>query len=73
MKTQFSRIGPLGNKEGDIETELISLAGKNIKPCDGCRSCRTTKKCHINDGVGDIFEKMVVADGIILWHLWSSE
>lgn len=53
-------------EEGDVETELITLADKNIKPCDGCRSCRTTKECHIHDDMKSIFGKMINADGIIL-------
>jgi len=49
------------------KTELISLAGKTIKPCDGCRSCRKAKKCRIqDDDLPPIFEKMLKADGIIL-------
>ena len=52
--------------EENVETELITLADKDIKPCDGCRSCRTTKECHIHDDMVSIFEKMVSADGIIL-------
>lgn len=52
-------------KEG-LETELISLAGKKIEPCDGCRSCLKTDKCHIKDDFELIFAKMVEADGIIL-------
>jgi multimeric flavodoxin WrbA len=49
-----------------VETELITLADKNIKPCDGCRSCRTIKECHIHDDMQLIFEKMAKVDGIIL-------
>ena len=52
-------------KEG-AETELITLAGKEIKPCDACRVCRQTGKCHINDDLPPILEKMLEADGIIL-------
>ena len=52
-------------KEG-IETELISLAEKRIAPCDGCRSCIETGKCHIKDDFDSIFAKMKKADGIIL-------
>lgn len=52
-------------KEG-VETELIRLAGKKIEPCDGCRSCSKTRKCHIKDDFDSIFLKMKEADGIIL-------
>ena len=52
-------------KEG-IETELISLAGKRIAPCNGCRSCVDTGECPIKDDFDSIFAKMEKADGIIL-------
>jgi multimeric flavodoxin WrbA len=52
-------------KEG-LETELISLAEKKVKPCDACRTCSSTGKCHIKDDFDSIFVKMKEADGIIL-------
>jgi len=52
-------------KEG-IETELISLAGKKIEACDGCRGCSQTGKCHFSDDFATIYAKMAEADGIIL-------
>jgi len=52
-------------KEG-LETELISLAGKNVEPCDACGTCRTTGKCHIKDDFEAIYAKMNEADGIVL-------
>jgi len=53
-------------EEEGAETELVRLAGKEIKPCDACLTCRETKECHIKDDFQPIFEKMVDADGIIL-------
>ena len=52
-------------KEG-LETELISLAGKKIAPCDACGSCRATGVCHIKDDFESIYAKMRDAHGIIL-------
>ncbi len=52
-------------KEG-VETELITLAGKRITPCDGCRSCVETGECRIKDDFDSVFAKMKEADGIIL-------
>ncbi len=52
-------------KEG-IETELITLAGKKIAPCDGCRGCLETGKCYIKDDFDPIFVKMKEAEGIII-------
>lgn len=58
----------------DIETELISLAGKKINPCEGCYQCYGFNKgatweniCYIHkDDVSEIYKKMVDADGIII-------
>ncbi|MEM2341796.1 MAG: flavodoxin family protein [Candidatus Bathyarchaeia archaeon] len=52
--------------EGNIKTELIRLADKEIKPCDACLSCRKTGECRIKDDFQEIFDKMMKADGIIL-------
>jgi multimeric flavodoxin WrbA len=49
-----------------LETELITLAGKKIQPCDGCKSCVKTGKCHFKDDFDAIFAKVKEADGVIL-------
>ena len=52
------------------DTEFVSFAGKKIKPCNGCGTCRTEKSkgvCTIkDDDVPGIFEVMKEADGIIV-------
>ena len=56
------------NKAG-IETELIELAGKNIKNCLACYKCfeNKDKKCIIeSDMLNEIIEKMTLADAVIL-------
>lgn len=53
----------------NIETELIQLAGQDIKGCRACGLCVTNKneKCVLDDDmVNDIVRKMAEADGIIL-------
>ncbi len=56
--------------EGEsIETELIQLAGEQIRGCTACRACFKTKnqRCVItDDNVNVYIQKMVEADGIIL-------
>lgn len=47
------------------ETELYTVAGKDIKPCDGCWACRETGECHIKDEMQDLYAKLLEADGII--------
>lgn len=55
------------NKHG-IETELVQLRGP-IRGCTACGACagKKNKRCVIeNDGINEIIEKMIAADGIIL-------
>lgn len=47
------------------EVELYSVAGKDIKGCEGCRSCAKTSRCKIEDDMQELYEKMLEADGII--------
>jgi multimeric flavodoxin WrbA len=52
-----------------IETELIQLAGEQIRGCNACRTCYSTKnkRCIIeDDNVNAYIQKMIEADGIIL-------
>ncbi len=48
-----------------VETEFFSVAGKDIKPCDGCGACRKTGVCNVKDDMQSLYEKLVEADGII--------
>jgi multimeric flavodoxin WrbA len=62
-------------QEKGAETEMITLAGKTISPCDACRSCHKTGKCHIKDDMQDIYAKLLEADGIIFGtpvYFWSA-
>jgi multimeric flavodoxin WrbA len=52
-----------------FETELIQLAGEQIRGCNACRTCYTNKnkRCVIeDDNVNAYIQKMLEADGIIL-------
>lgn len=53
-------------KDG-IQTELISLRGKEIKPCTGCYDCTRQSCCTIvGDDFDEILEKIRTAEGLIL-------
>jgi len=52
--------------ENGIETELITLADKEIKNCIACDYCRVHKKCSLDDDLQPIYKKCLEADGIIL-------
>jgi multimeric flavodoxin WrbA len=49
-----------------LDTELIRLAGLEIKPCNACMVCKKEEKCSINDDLFPIYLKMKQADGILL-------
>jgi len=52
-------------KEG-LETEIISLAGKDIKGCTACYKCSELGKCVLNDGLNEIIDKIRTAQGFII-------
>ena len=50
-----------------IETEMVQLSGRVIEPCQACWACGGKKNCvHKRDMFQEIFEKMTLADGILL-------
>ncbi|KAF0219087.1 MAG: iron-sulfur [Geobacteraceae bacterium] len=52
-----------------LETEFVTLAGKDIQPCRACYGCReegAQGKCAIDDDLPAIFERLKGADGIII-------
>ena len=64
IQTVFNEL----NRQG-INTEMISLSGKNIRGCTACGACmkQKNKQCIITDDFFNVYlEKMIDADGIIL-------
>lgn len=57
-------IDVLENK--GIETEFISLAGKNILPCTACMACTKEPQCVLKDDFDPIFRAMLDSDGLII-------
>jgi multimeric flavodoxin WrbA len=55
-----------GAQQEGAEVELYSVSGKTIAPCDACISCRKTGKCHIDDDMQELYDKLLEANGIIL-------
>jgi multimeric flavodoxin WrbA len=63
-----------GAKEVGSHTQLITLAGKQIRPCEHCGACYTTGNCSIEDDMQDIYPHLLSADGIIIGspvYFWS--
>ena len=56
-----------GAKEAGANTELLCIREKMIQPCQGCITyCREHFKCHLNDDMPQIYEKLISVDGIII-------
>jgi multimeric flavodoxin WrbA len=53
-------------EEEGLDTELISLADLDIKPCNACMVCKKEESCPIDDDFWPIYVKMKEADAIIL-------
>jgi multimeric flavodoxin WrbA len=63
-RTVLAELEPSG-----IETELVQLAGKEIRGCLACRKCfeKKDRQCSgRDDAVNELIEKMIEADGIVL-------
>ncbi len=52
--------------EEGLDTELIRLAGLDIRPCNACGACDKGEQCPIEDDMFPIYEKMKQAEAIIL-------
>ena len=52
--------------EEGLGTEVIPLAGLDIRPCNACGVCLKKEECPIKDDLFPIYLKMKEADGIIL-------
>ena len=50
----------------NFETEIFTCHARDIKPCMHCDYCLENKKCIIQDDMGEVYENLLTADGIIL-------
>ena len=54
---------------GDVETQLLLLAGKKINPCISCFKCNEKRDFCIfrfKDDMHEVYEKYLAADGLII-------
>ncbi|OGO01347.1 MAG: hypothetical protein A2Y90_00535 [Chloroflexi bacterium RBG_13_52_12] len=52
--------------EEGLETELIRLAGLDIRGCNHCGYCHENEGCSIEDDLQPVYEKMIKADALIV-------
>ena len=53
-------------EEDGFECEMFACQGKSIRPCMHCDYCLENMKCIIEDDMGEVYERLRRADGIIL-------
>ena len=52
-------------EKNGVDTEILSLRGKNIRSCMACLKCREEGNCVLNDGLAEIIDKIRDAEGFI--------
>lgn len=62
----LQRILDAAASMGHVDTHLITIAGKNIKPCMGCKTNKCHGECIIKDDMQNIYPVLKEADGIII-------
>lgn len=53
-------------EEEGLTTQLVSLSGLEIKPCNACMVCKKEERCSLEDDLFPIYLKMKESDGLIL-------
>jgi multimeric flavodoxin WrbA len=53
-------------REGGLDAEILSLAGKKIDACIACRKCAGNGVCVLDDELNDIADKVRSAKGFII-------
>ncbi len=53
-------------EEEGIDTELVRLAGLDIRPCTACMVCDKEENCPIKDDLLPVYRIMKAADAIVL-------
>ena len=53
-------------QEQGVETEIVSLAGRMIESCTACGNCTELGYCNLEDGLGEIMDKVKKVEGFIV-------
>ena len=61
----LSEMKKVFDKNG-IETEIVSVGGRNVRGCIGCGACAKTGSCVYDDIVNELAKKFEEADGIVI-------
>lgn len=64
-ETLFSAFAKGVTEEGG-EVEALRVSDMSIRPCINCDGCAETGECVIDDDMGQVYEKLAAADGLIM-------
>jgi multimeric flavodoxin WrbA len=52
-------------REQGAETELLTVVDRQLGFCDACAACLKTQRCKYKDGITDLWDAVLAADGVI--------
>jgi len=50
----------------DMQGEIIELQNHSLNPCTACSKCRNNKRCAIDSGFNQIYEKIIACDVLFI-------
>jgi multimeric flavodoxin WrbA len=53
-------------EENGVGTEIVQLGKGPIRGCTACMACRKTGRCVFEDGINELGEKVMKADGLVI-------
>lgn len=62
---QLAREAGRGALEAGNDVEVLSLAGRDIRYCEGCMACHRLLYCPIQDDANDLIKKVQEADAVV--------
>lgn len=66
VKESLKAARELADEIGDVDTEFVTLAGKDIAMCTNCQWCMENRApCKVKDDAHMVFDKVKESDGVI--------
>lgn len=62
---QLAREAGRGAVEAGHDVEVLSLAGRDLRYCEGCMACHRLLYCPIQDDANDLIKKVQEADVVV--------